>query len=200
MGFRFVQTEIPEVLIIEPQVFADDRGFFLETYKRSEFAAQGITEIFVQGNHSKSAKGILRGLHYQKHPKAQAKLVRALSGEIFDVAVDLRRGAPTFGKWVGVVLSLENKKILYVPVGFAHGFCVVSDVAEISYMTSEEYAPECEAGIQWDDPALKIQWPINNPQLSGRDRNWPSLRDADHNFDFGETLFKAQRAETENQL
>jgi dTDP-4-dehydrorhamnose 3,5-epimerase len=200
MPFHFIETEIPEVLIIEPQVFADDRGYFLETYKRSEFSARGITEVFVQGNHSKSARGILRGLHYQKHPKAQAKLVRALSGEIFDVVVDLRRGAPTFGKWIGVTLSLENKKTLYVPVGFAHGFCVVSDVAEISYMTSEEYAPECEAGIRWNDPALKIQWPVNAPQLSGRDRNWPSLTNADNNFDFSDTSVKAQQVETKNHL
>jgi len=187
MAFRFIQTEISEVLIVEPRVFADDRGFFMETYKRSEFAEHGIAEAFLQGNHSKSTKGILRGLHYQKHPKAQGKLVRALSGEIFDVVVDMRRGAPTFGKWVGVTLSSENKKMLYVPVGFAHGFCVVSDEAEISYMTTEEYAPECEAGIQWNDPGLKIAWPLNNPQLSGRDRTWPGLQDADNNFRFGGT-------------
>lgn len=187
MASRFFQTEIPEVLIIEPRVFADERGFFMETYKRSEFAEHGIAEVFLQGNHSKSTKGILRGLHYQKRPKAQGKLVRALSGEIFDVVVDIREGAPTFGKWVSVTLSSENKKMLYVPVGFAHGFCVVSDEAEVFYMTTEEYAPECEAGISWNDPQLKIAWPIDKPQLSGRDRNWPSLRDANNNFYFGET-------------
>ena len=121
MPFRFTRTEIPGVQIVEPRVFADDRGFFMETYKRSEFAEHGIAEVFLQGNHSMSTKGTLRGLHYQNHPKAQGKLVRALSGEIYDVVVDIRRGAPTFGKWLGVTLSSENKKMLYVPTGFAHG-------------------------------------------------------------------------------
>jgi len=184
MPFRFVKTEIPEVVIIEPRVFPDERGFFMETYKRSEFAALGIGEIFVQVNHSKSPKGILRGLHYQKQPKAQAKLVQAIAGEIFDVAVDIRRGAPTFGRSVVTELSAENKRLLYVPPGFAHGFCVVSDDAEISYMTTAEYAPECEAGIRWNDPDLAIDWPIANPQLSNRDFAWPCLKDADNNFSY----------------
>jgi len=182
MPFRFARTEIPDVLIVEPRVFPDERGFFMETYKRSEFAAQGIAESFVQMNHSKSSKGILRGLHYQKRPKAQGKLVHALAGEIFDVAVDIRRGAPTFGKSVAVSLSSANKKMLYVPAGFAHGFCVLSDEAEIVYMTTEEYAPECEAGIRWDDPKLAIAWPIAGPRLSDRDQHWPGLESADNNF------------------
>ena len=182
MPFRFVGTEIPEVKIIEPQVFADERGFFMETYKRSEFAALGIGEIFVQVNRSKSPKGILRGLHYQKQPKAQGKLVQALAGEIFDVAADIRRGAPTFGRTVVIKLSSENKRMLYVPAGFAHGFCVVSDEAEVSYMTTVEYAPECEAGICWNDPDLAIDWPVTTPQLSNRDLAWPRLKDADNNF------------------
>jgi len=182
MPFRFVKTEIPEVVIIEPRVFADERGFFMETYKRSEFAALGIGEIFVQVNRSKSPKGILRGLHYQKQPQAQGKLVHALAGEIFDVAVDIRQGAPTFGRSVIIELSSENKRMLYVPAGFAHGFCVVSDDAEVSYMTTAEYAPECEAGIRWDDPDLAIDWPIASPRLSQRDRLWPCLKDADNNF------------------
>ena len=184
MPFRFTETEIPGVQIVEPRVLADDRGFFMETYKRSEFAAHGIAEAFLQGNHSMSTKGTLRGLHYQNHPKAQGKLVRALSGEIYDVVVDIRHGAPTFGKWVGVTLSSDNKNMLYVPIGFAHGFCVVSDEAEIAYMTTEEYAPECEAGICWNDPQLNIRWPIDKPQLSGRDRNWPGLKGADSNFHY----------------
>jgi dTDP-4-dehydrorhamnose 3,5-epimerase len=187
MPFRFTPTEIPEVLIVESRVFPDERGFFMETYKRSEFAAQGIDESFVQMNHSKSSKGILRGLHYQKRPKAQGKLVHVLAGEIFDVAVDIRRGAPTFGKAVAVSLSAENKKMLYVPAGFAHGFCVVSDEAEIAYMTTEEYAPECEAGIRWDDPKLAIAWPIAAPQLSDRDQRWPGLEGADNNFLYDRT-------------
>lgn len=184
MPFRVVETEIPEVKIIEPQVFADERGFFMETYKRSEFAALGIAEIFVQVNRSKSPKGILRGLHYQKQPKAQGKLVQALAGEIIDVAVDIRQGAPTFGKSVVTTLSSKNKRMLYVPAGFAHGFCVVSDEAEVCYMTTAEYAPECEAGIRWNDPQLAIGWPIATPQLSNRDLVWPALKDADNNFSY----------------
>jgi dTDP-4-dehydrorhamnose 3,5-epimerase len=182
MPFRFVKTEIPEVVIIEPRVFPDERGFFMETYKRSEFAALGIGEIFVQVNRSKSPKGVLRGLHYQKRPQAQGKLVHVLAGEIFDVAVDIRQGAPTFGRSVIIELSSENKRMLYVPAGFAHGFCVISDDAEVSYMTTAEYAPEYEAGIRWDDPDLAIDWPIASPRLSQRDLLWPCLKDADNNF------------------
>lgn len=184
MSFRFARTEIPEVFLVEPRIFPDERGFFMETYKRSEFAAQGIADVFVQSNHSRSPRGTLRGLHYQKLPRAQGKLIRSVCGEIYDVVVDLRHGAPTFGKWVGVSLSAENRKMLYVPVGFAHGFCVVSEEAEVSYMTTEEYAPDYEAGVAWDDPALKITWPTDNPCLSARDRNWPQLKDADNNFSY----------------
>lgn len=179
MPFRFTPAVIPDILVIEPRVFPDDRGFFMETYKRSEFAAHGIDETFVQCNQSKSTRGTLRGLHYQMNPKAQGKLVRALSGEIYDVAVDLRRGSPTYGKWLGFVLSAQNKQMLYVPGGFAHGFCVTSDEAEVSYMTTAEYAPELESGVIWSDPALAIEWPISQPELSKRDRAWPTFREAD---------------------
>lgn len=182
MPFRFTPTDISGVIVIDPPVFPDDRGFFMESYKRSEFAAGGINETFVQCNQSKSARGILRGLHYQKNPKAQAKLVRALSGEIYDVAVDLRKGSSTYGKWTTVILSAENKKMLFVPVGFAHGFCVTSADAEMLYMTTEEYAPDLEAGVLWNDPGLAIEWPVANPVLSARDRAWPPLRDADNTF------------------
>jgi len=182
MPFRFNPTDISGVIVIDPPVFPDDRGFFMESYKRSEFAAGGINETFVQCNQSKSARGILRGLHYQKNPKAQAKLVRALSGEIYDVAVDLRKGSSTYGKWTTVILSAENKKMLFVPVGFAHGFCVTSADAEMLYMTTQEYAPDLEAGVLWDDPDLAIEWPVANPVLSARDRAWPRLRDADNTF------------------
>jgi len=182
MPFRFNPTDISGVIVIDPPVFPDDRGFFMESYKRSEFAAGGINETFVQCNQSKSARGILRGLHYQKNPKAQAKLVRALSGEIYDVAVDLRKGSSTYGKWTTVILSAENKKMLFVPVGFAHGFCVTSADAEMLYMTTEEYAPDLEAGVLWDDPDLAIEWPVANPVLSARDHAWPRLRDADNTF------------------
>jgi len=184
MPFTFSPTRIAEVLVIEPRVFPDERGFFMETYKRSEFAAHGIGEPFVQCNQSRSSRGILRGLHFQKPPKAQGKLVRAISGAIFDVAVDLRKGAPTYGQWVGVELSAANNKMLYAPSGFAHGFCVVSAEADIFYMTSDEYAPALESGIAWDDPGLSISWPITIPQLSERDREWPRLRDTDTGFDY----------------
>jgi len=184
MPFRFAPTAIADVILIDPPLFPDERGFFMESYKRSEFAAAGIEGNFVQCNHSKSSRGIVRGLHYQKHPKAQAKLVRALSGEIYDVAVDLRRDGPTYGKWIGATLSAENRKMLYVPVGFAHGFCVLSAEAEILYMTTEEYAPREEAGLLWNDPELGISWPVAQPQLSIRDQGWPALAQADNNFHY----------------
>ena len=182
MPFQFRRLEIPEVILIEPRVFQDERGFFKETYKYSEFAAFGITERFVQDNHSRSVKGVLRGLHYQNPPKAQGKLVRVIVGGIFDVAVDIRVGSPTYGKWVGVKLSAENKRMLYIPPGFAHGFCVLSDVAEVVYKVTEEYAPECEAGIIWNDPEIGIAWPIERPILSPKDAAWPPLREAINGF------------------
>jgi dTDP-4-dehydrorhamnose 3,5-epimerase len=182
MPFEFIRSSIPDVLIIDPRVFSDERGFFMETYKRSEFAAQGIAETLVQSNHSKSSKGTLRGLHYQNPPKPQGKLIRALGGEIYDVAVDIRNGSPTFSKWVAVTLSAKSKRMLYVPAGFAHGFCVISDEAEVQYMTTEEYAPDLEAGIIWNDTDLAIDWPVAEPVLSPRDRAWPPLKRADNNF------------------
>jgi dTDP-4-dehydrorhamnose 3,5-epimerase len=184
MPFQFRETNLPGLMLIEPKVFVDDRGFFLETYKRSEFAAHGIEVVFTQCNQSRSSRGTLRGLHFQKSPQAQAKLVRALSGEIFDVVVDLRDGSPTRGKWHGVYLTSDNKSMLYVPAGFAHGFCVTSEMADISYMTSAEYAPDLEGGVSWDDPELKIDWPVSPPQLSARDRSWPCLKDIDAGFAF----------------
>ncbi len=182
MPFTFSPTKIPGVIVVEPRVFADERGFFMETYKHAEFAAHGIDEQFLQCNQSRSVRGILRGLHFQKPPKAQGKLVRAITGSIFDVAVDLRKGAPSYGQWAGVELSAENKKMLYAPAGFAHGFCVVSAEADILYMTTGEYAPALESGIAWDDPDLNIAWPVAAPQLSERDCRWPRLRDADSGF------------------
>ena len=182
MPFTFKKLEIPEVVLIEPKVFADNRGFFLENYKYSEFADFGIKDNFVQDNHSKSIKGVLRGLHYQKLPKAQAKLVRCISGEFFDVAVDVRKGSPTFGKWVGEILSAENKKMLYVPIGFAHGFCVLSDEAEISYKSSDEYSPENEGAITWNDPTINISWSTKSPIVSEKDSQNKSLNEADNNF------------------
>lgn len=184
MPFRFRRLEIPELVLIEPVVFGDHRGFFMETYKFSAFSAFGIREQFLQDNHSLSRRGVLRGLHYQNPPKAQGKLVRVLRGEIFDVAVDIRKGSPTYGRWVGVRLSEENRLMLYVPPGFAHGFCVLSDWAEVHYKTTEEYSPEHEAGILWNDPEIGIHWPIADPVLSERDKRWPPLREALNLFEY----------------
>jgi dTDP-4-dehydrorhamnose 3,5-epimerase len=167
---EFIKTDIPDVVIIEPKVFGDERGFFMETWQRKTFAANGIDYDFVQDNHSLSGKGILRGLHYQiKQP--QGKLVRVTSGEVFDVAVDIRKGSPWFGKWVGVTLSAENKRQLWVPPGFAHGFYVVSDQAEFVYKCTDFYAPEYERCIIWNDNELGIEWPLDGgePLLSGKD-------------------------------
>lgn len=167
--FQFIKTEIPEVVLIKAQIFSDERGFFMETYKKSEFVLNGIKDDFVQDNYSSSSYGVLRGLHYQIAPKAQAKLVRCIVGEIFDVAVDLRKNSPTYLKWVGYVLSAENKQQLYIPKGFAHGFCVLKNNTEIIYKCSEEYAPEFEKGIIWNDSSINISWPVKNPIISLKD-------------------------------
>jgi dTDP-4-dehydrorhamnose 3,5-epimerase len=182
MPFAFKRLDIPAVVLIEPKVFEDGRGFFMETYKMPDFVAAGINVDFVQENHSRSSKGVLRGLHYQNPPFAQGKLVRAVRGEIFDVAVDIRKGSPTWGKWVGVILSEENKNILYVPAGLAHGFCVLSKIAEVLYKTTNVYSAESEAGIIWNDEDLNIDWPVKEPILSEKDRELPTLRNADIRF------------------
>jgi dTDP-4-dehydrorhamnose 3,5-epimerase len=182
MPFRFTPLELPEVILIEPALFPDARGFFMETYKRSEFSRNGISATFVQTNYSHSSRHTLRGLHYQKNPCAQGKLVSAVNGEVFDVVLDIRKGSPRYGRWSGVWLSAANKRMLYIPPGFAHGACVVSEEASLLYMVTAEYAPECEAGILWSDPALAIEWPVKNPLLSERDRRWPPLSGADNNF------------------
>ena len=175
-----VKTAIPEVLIIEPRVFGDDRGFFYESFNGQRFAdLTGVTLPFVQDNHSKSAKGVLRGLHYQIQ-QPQGKLERVVAGEVFDVAVDIRRSSPTFGKWVGVRLSAENRRQLWVPPGFAHGFVVTSDSAEFLYKTTDYYAPEHERAILWNDPQLAIEWPIEQaPSLSGKDQQAKLLAEAE---------------------
>ena len=168
---------IPDVLLIEPKVFGDDRGFFFESFNQHRFnEATGLDLQFVQDNHSKSAKNVLRGLHYQIPPKAQGKLVRAVAGEVFDVAVDLRKSSPTFGKWVGELLSAENKRQMWIPPGFAHGFLVLSDTAEFLYKTTDYYAPECERSIRWNDLDLAIGWPVEGePILSRKDIAAPSM-------------------------
>ena len=174
--FNFIATEIPGVIIIEPTVFGDSRGYFMETYQAEEFAAAGIPGPFVQDNQSKSTRGVLRGLHFQKQHQ-QAKLVRAISGEIFDVAVDLRRGSATYGRWVGVVLSAENRRQLYIPRGFAHGFQVLSEQAVFAYKCGDVYHPEDEGGLRYDDADIGIVWPgRDTPILSEKDQNWPALR------------------------
>lgn len=185
MPFSFQKLDIPDVILIEARAFPDDRGFFMETYKRSEFEKNGIPWSFVQDNYSRSTKrGVLRGLHYQKDPKAQGKLVLTIRGSIFDVAVDIRQGSPTYGRWVGVELSEENHRMLYVPAGFAHGFVVLSSEADVTYRVTEEYAPEVDRGILWNDPDLEIEWPIDSPLLSPKDEAMPLLKDADNNFQF----------------
>ena len=156
--FKFTQTELPGVVVIEPTVFGDARGYFMETYQKDEFAAAGITAEFVQDNQSKSTRGVLRGVHFQKE-HTQGKLVRVTRGEVFDVAVDCRPHSPTFGKWTGVTLSEQNKKMFYVPEGFAHGFLVLSDEAEFCYKCTDTYCPSAEGGIPYDDPTVGIQWP-----------------------------------------
>ena len=162
-------------MIIAPKVFDDQRGYLMETYKRSEFVTAGVDVEFVQENHSKSLHGTIRGLHLQRPPKAQAKLVRVIDGEVFEVVADVRRDSPTFGQWVSFTLSAENRLSLFVPAGYAHGFCVTSAEAEVMYKMTEEYAPELEWGVRWDDPLLGISWPISSPRLSVRDSRWPPL-------------------------
>jgi dTDP-4-dehydrorhamnose 3,5-epimerase len=168
------QTALPGVLIVRPPVFRDDRGFFLEAWRRDRFADSGIPDTFVQDNQSRSIAGTLRGLHWQWR-KPQAKLVRVLSGRIFDVVVDVRRGSPTFGKWFGLEMSGDDFTSLYVPVGYAHGFCVLSETADVLYKCSEVYDPGGEAGLIWNDPHVAIRWPIAAPILSHRDRQHPAL-------------------------
>jgi dTDP-4-dehydrorhamnose 3,5-epimerase len=175
MPFKFTPTALPGVVLIEPTVFADSRGFFMETYKKSEFVAAGLDVVFVQENHSRSLRGTLRGLHLQRPPRAQGKLVRVLQGEILDVTADIRSESATFGQWESVTLSAQNRRSLYIPPGYAHGFCVLSAEAEVVYSTTDEYAPEFEWGVRWDDPVLGIPWPISSPILSARDSKWPPL-------------------------
>jgi dTDP-4-dehydrorhamnose 3,5-epimerase len=171
---RFEATDLSGVLVVEPDVHRDGRGFFLETYHAEKYRAAGIDGPFVQDNHSHSIAGTLRGLHLQVR-RPQGKLIRAVEGEIFDVAVDVRVGSPTFGRWVGVTLSAENFRQCYVPAGFAHGFCVLSQIAQIEYKCTDLYDPADEIGVAWDDPAIAIPWPVREPILSHRDRHHPPL-------------------------
>ena len=182
MPFQFQRLAIPDVILVEARHLADDRGFFLETYKYSTFAANGIREAFVQDNLSRSRRGVLRGLHYQRPPQAQGKLVRVLRGEGYDVAVDIRAGSPTYCQWVGVHLSGDRFQMLYIPPGFAHGFCALSDEADLAYKVTAEYAPDLDAGIAWNDPQIGVEWPVSSPVLSTRDARLPLLQDVDTGF------------------
>jgi dTDP-4-dehydrorhamnose 3,5-epimerase len=179
MPFQFKNTELPDVILINPVVFGDERGFFMESYKESEFSNHGIKDYFVQDNHSKSQKNVLRGLHFQLPPFGQAKLVRCIVGEIFDVAVDIRKNSKTFGQWTGHVLSENNKHMLYIPSGFAHGYFTISEIAEVLYKTTAEYAPEYDRGIIWNDPKINIAWPSFEVLLSEKDQKHPPLDEAD---------------------
>ena len=183
---KIISLAIPDVKLIEPDVFGDNRGFFMETYRADQFKEAGIPTNFVQDNMSSSRKGVLRGLHFQKDPYSQGKLVRVVRGEVFDVAVDLRKGSPYYGKWVGDFLSEENKRSLYVPNSFAHGFCVVSDEAVFHYKCTEFYHPEAEGGLRYDDPTVNVEWPkIDVPFLtSPKDEKAPFLENIDCNFTY----------------
>lgn len=184
MPFKFKKLAIPEVILVETQTFPDQRGSFTEIFKESNFIANGINTRFVQDNYSHSIKGVIRGLHYQKDPGAQAKLVIAIKGEIFDVAVDIRKGSPTYGKWVGEILSEKNHRLLYIPEGFAHGFCVLSEDADVLYKVNSEYSPEHERGIIWNDPSISVRWPIDKPIMIKKDLDFPTLDNADNNFEY----------------
>lgn len=180
-NFNFNKTKIDGVYIVEPKVFGDNRGYFMESYNKEHFAEAGLNMTFVQDNESKSTKGVLRGLHFQrKH--SQGKLVRVTKGEVFDVAVDLRYGSPTYGMWEGVILSEENKKQFYIPEGFAHGFLVLSDEAVFNYKCTDFYSPEYDGGVMWNDPDINIKWPLDNIEeiiLSDKDKNHLNLKDLD---------------------
>lgn len=171
---RVTEADLPGVLLIEPRLFPDERGLFLETYHAERYGISGLADLFVQDNLSFSRKGVLRGLHYQIH-RAQGKLVTAVQGKIFDVAVDIRRGSPTFGHWFGAVLSSDNFRQMFVPKGYAHGFCVLSDTATVCYKCTDFYSPSGERGLRWDDPRLAIQWPVEEPIISDKDRMYPTL-------------------------
>ncbi|MET3697017.1 dTDP-4-dehydrorhamnose 3,5-epimerase [Bacillus oleivorans] len=187
---NFIETKLSGVIIIEPNVFEDHRGFFMESYNKKNFENAGLNYNFIQDNHSLSVQtGTLRGLHYQLAPKAQTKLIRVTRGAVYDVAVDIRIGSPTFGQWVGVILNEKNKRQLLVPKGFAHGFCTIESNTEVQYKVDEFYFPEYDRSILWNDPKIGIEWPLNvAPILSGKDEKAPLLKNADNNFKFGESI------------
>ena len=184
MSFQFEPLEIPDVIRIIPDRHRDHRGFFSETYRASAFEEAGIRDVFLQDNHARSVRGVLRGLHYQAPPRAQAKLVRVVQGEVFDVAVDFRLGSPTFGQWTGGPLSGDDGVLLYIPEGFAHGYVCLSDRADLVYKVTSEYDASLEGGIAWNDPGIAIPWPVKNPELSPRDRVLPHLESVSSPFEY----------------
>jgi dTDP-4-dehydrorhamnose 3,5-epimerase len=182
---KISKTKFVDALIVEPKVFGDHRGFFTESYNKELFAKHGIDSDFIQDNHSLSQhSGTLRGLHYQLNQKAQTKLIRVTRGAIYDVIVDIRKGSPTYGEWQGFILSADNKRQLLVPKGFAHGFCTLVENTEVQYKVDELYSPEHDRGITWNDPILNINWPVNDPVLSDKDTQHPTLSEADNNFEW----------------
>jgi dTDP-4-dehydrorhamnose 3,5-epimerase len=183
MNFVFKKLSIPEVILVEPKLYSDNRGFFFESFKEEDFFSNGITKM-IQDNFSHSIYGVIRGLHYQKNPKAQAKLVTVFNGKIFDVAVDIRKNSPTYGKWVSEILSCENHKSLYIPEGFAHGFCVLSKEADVLYKVNNEYSLENEGGIIWNDSTINIPWSIEKPIISEKDSQLPLLKNSENNFTY----------------
>lgn len=187
MAFTFKRLQIPDVMLVEPKIFPDKRGMFLENFKESEFFLNDIKVKFVQDNISYSVHGVIRGLHFQKQPKEQAKFITVIKGRVFDVAVDIRKNSPTYGKWVGEILSDDNHKSLYIPEGFAHGFCSLSEESILLYKVTNEYSSEDERGIIWNDPALNIPWPLEKPIISDRDNKLPLLTNLDNDFIYRES-------------
>lgn len=185
MPFTFHPTKIKDVILVEPRSFSDDRGFFFENYKKSEFDKNGILYDFVQDNTSRSEKGVIRGMHFQAPPHEQGKLVRAILGEILDVAIDIRKGSPTYGQWVSDVLSSENKKMLWVPPGFAHGFLTLTE-ALVHYKVTKEYNKDSEGGLIWNDSDINVKWPLMNPNLSEKDTIWPGIKNFKSPFNYEE--------------
>ncbi len=177
MPFIFTNLEISGLVLVEPRVFPDDRGFFLESYKESEFTRAGLPFRFVQDNHSLSIRNVIRGLHFQRSPRSQGKLVRVIRGKVWDVAVDIRKGSPTYKRWIGVELSDENNHMVFIPPGFAHGFVTLTDDVHLLYKCTEEYDAALDAGIRWDDPDIGVVWPVRDPVVSGKDRVLPYLRE-----------------------
>jgi dTDP-4-dehydrorhamnose 3,5-epimerase len=182
MRFTFERLAIPDVILVQPTRHGDERGFFQESYRESDFVKAGIRSRFVQDNLARSTRGVLRGLHYQLPPVAQGKLVGAITGSVFDVAVDLRVGSPTFGRWVGETLTAEVGAMLWIPPGFAHGYVVLTDVADVAYKVTAEYRPELDRGVLWNDPAIGVEWPVEAPLVSAKDREQPTLAQCENPF------------------